>query len=425
MPPDASVDPVPPAGADSPSATSEAPGATETSPAPASEPQATSSAAAEPSTSPLEDAFARLTGDKPKAAEPEKPPAPADKKAAPPPAVDKGTTEKKSDIPADPAKPFDPFDGFTKEQRDALKGQTRARIEELGKKVRAAQEEATRFKTEIEPLKAASERVKLWDDIIAKNKLAEDLPDLRDVDVAQGMQVQAAINRTVVALNNGTRPSEADVQRLAHMHATMMEVGKALGFAPAAGPAPAEPPAPAPAPAQKADLPDDLRDAVAYNILSEEEARHVAELRSPKAAQPPKAEPAPVAPPKPVAPAVQPVSPQPPAPVNEAEDNAYFNLTVQELQSAGTKDPVTYINSTLAPVIRSLIGETANFFNLSPRAKHDVVMAAHRITKGQEKPAEPAQPHPKPIRSVRTPVGQRAAAATPSVDDAINFLASE
>jgi hypothetical protein len=322
---------------------------------------------------PVAAAIAKLTGDKP--AQPAAPKAPEAPKAAgapPGPAVDNLTS--------------DPLHDFNDAQKAALRGKTHERVQELHGRWRASE----RRYEEIAPY---VESAKEFQGIVQEHGVAQDIGYVAPDHLATDIKHRAAINRSLLALQNGRQPSAQDLGLVQAFGAQADQLRQRLGIqAPAAAPAPLQP--------FQGELPRELQELITVYDLPEADVRLLAAARGLKA-------PAAAAPPAPAPAAVPPSAPPAPQQADPAaqSDALYARRLVAELAGQGVTDAHGRVAellrspATQREVLRRFPGLTAEevprVFDtvFDARERYDVLMSVHRML---TKPASPpAQTLPK------------------------------
>jgi len=357
-----------------PAAEQETPAPNTTSPvedAPAPEekaPKPDPKAKAAPAPDPVQEAMDKLAR-KSKAPAPTKP----DPKAPEAPAKAEAPKPEKKD-PAAQAKDDrtlkdNPFAGLTGEETSSLKTKTQNRIQELHRRWRDAEDRAASAATQ-DPLSTE------FSQIVNEHKLNEDLQFVPPEHLSGIVKVQAAINRSALAVQQGRRPSPQDVEMVAH---TAKQV---LGFAKQFG-ADVDQPSSAPQPFT-GELPADLKDLVEVYGVDEKRVRLLAALE----AGPQARTAAPAAPPA-QPPAAQPAPQAAPQPEGVDMDALYAQRAMSSLVSEGVPaDRVRAHLVALQPyqateVQKRFPGVQAQqvprvFNALAPAERFEITMAAHR-----------------------------------------------
>jgi hypothetical protein len=230
-------------------------------------------------------------------------------KPAPPAAAPKPGEAPPAKPPEGQPSPDDPTQGFTEKEK-AKWAHTPGPIKE---KVRALHKDLVATKKGLEDAKPALEFRTTWDNFVERGKIAEDIRALADEQTAWAIKAQAAIVRTVAAVQAGKQPTAADLETLDFVREGMQTLDSRLGKAPAVS-------APASltdiAAGFKGPIPDDLKAMKdIYGELDDEQIKLLAAHRAMKETA--KAKP-PAAATPPAPPAAAPPREQPPAPARSA-----------------------------------------------------------------------------------------------------------
>lgn len=329
-------------------------------------------AKAAPAPDPVQEAMDKLAR-KSKPATPTKP----DPKApeAPPkaPAKDEAAKPEKKD-PAAQAKDDrtlkdNPFAGLTSEETSSLKIKTQNRIQELHRRWRDAEDRAASAPAQ-DPLSTE------FSQVVAEHKLAEDLQFIPPEHLSGVVKVQASINRSALALQQGRRPAQQDVEMVA---ATAKQM---IGFAKQFGADITEPSAALPD--FTGELPPDLKDLVEVYGVDEKRVRRLAAIEAGMSAT--QAHPAPQARAQPAASPPPPVAQQP---EGVDMDALYAQRAMSSLVNEGV--PAERVRAHLvalqpyqaSEVQRRFPGVQAQqvprvFNALPPAERFEITMAAHR-----------------------------------------------
>lgn len=189
--------------------------------------------------------------------------------------------EAKGDEPEAKAKPElakpeklddDPLHGFSEQERRALKSKTEDRIRSLH---RAAKEAMSRATGEENPIH------KEFTSILDAPEIKPEIQFVRKEDLSDLIAVQAAINRSAIARQQGRRPTAADLETIKVAHEWM--TGKVAGIAgiqPKAAPVAEIRPF-------DGKLPSEFQDLVDIHGLAEADVRLLAAIKSRQQAPPP------------------------------------------------------------------------------------------------------------------------------------------
>ena len=298
---------------------------------------------------------------------------------------------------------------FSPEEMAALKQSTRTRIETLSSIAKEAREKLA----EAEPLVQSG---KEYRDLIEGFELREDIGWVPQEHIAGLVKVQAAVNRSLVALNQNRLPSEGDLSLFTDLAAQIDTLRSKFGIASPAAPAPEIKPF-------EGELPADLKDMVEIYGVDEKRVRLLAAMEGRKASQPAQPSTKPQSPPTPAQPPAQ----QPVKPRGVDMEVIYARKLVAELGQLGVQNPNEQLRvllrhpATKQEVIRRFPGTTINdvpsvFDALEPQTRNEIIIAAHKAMTAPKVPSRPTnQPPPattqRGIQTGTAPARQVASAA--------------
>ena len=355
---------------------------------------------------PVADAIARLSkpegGTAPtKAEKPAKePPAPEDVKqeASPP------TAKPKVGPTLD-----DPYAGWleTDQQRNMLKGPTRERINALHKNWKDAETHPSRI--------LGNE----FDSMLSQHKLQDDIGFVPPDHLAGLVKVQAAINRSMHAIQQGRRPAQADLAVYQSLRENLDQVGTKFGIQ-------TTPAAPAIAPLD-GTLSPEYQDLIDVYGMPEQRVRLLAALEKSKVEAKPQAQ-APQAP--------QQYAP-PPQQLPEGVDMEAIH--VQRITGVLARDGISAdrmapYQKMLEPTMQNIVArefpgiqprQIPSVFNsMSPKERADILLQAHTEVRKQQTTPAPSKQALAP--STRQPIQRspmRAQAPTQNHDPVESAIA--
>jgi hypothetical protein len=396
-PPATPADP-PPQPASTPAASDGTPGA---SPAPADPPPKDEPAANDQ----LEDALNLLS----------KPEDRTDKAegAQPPPKPDGKAPEAKKDEPKE-ATQEDAYAGFTPEEKRAieLKPKTKDRIEKLYGRARAAE-------TRLQALELVKGPAVDITDALRSAKADGELGYVAPQQMVSLTIATAALNRVALARKSGAPPAARDVQTAKQYFAAIKSAAEQIGEQ-------------LPGDEFTGEVPKDVKDLhEVYGVLSADEAKAIAALRARKAATPPAPKD-----PAPAPAAREAVNPERIA--AEVADQTWIEATLTTLHDDGVEPAKVqaYYDTNLVPRMHQYLAEKIPnvppeqvMDKLSPKAKHQLVVMAHRAERAASSPPAARKQEPAPNRGrPLTSSGTSPRIPAPSkgddhVDSAIDYLA--
>lgn len=368
---------------------------------------------------PVEAAMDRLARgkDAPKAPDPAKAPA----KPTPP-----GKAPEKA-LAAPPGKPAsepgqqaptkeDPFAGLPLTE---LKAKTRERIETLSK--RAIEAETKLSQVQDDPI--ASDFAKATKEY----GLDADLGFVPPENLASLVKVQAAINRAHLAIQQGRRPAQADLQAVSMLHGQVNTLATQFG---AAQPPKQQDHVPPISPMQ-GQLPPELEDLITVYGLPEADVRMLAAIKA-QGARPQGKQPAPTSNEPPASQAPE----QPQRPEGVDMDALYAQRLAGDMIRDGV--PAKSLKSHMTAIQSFMVQEVQKRFpfveasrvpqvfdQLDPKERYDITLTAHRTARGKVASPTPSTP-PPPTRTAHSGAFPRRTAPAVSddpVDDAVNRLA--
>lgn len=360
---------------------------------------------------PVQEAMARLAKPEPqaKATKPEvqskEPTANAQPKAAPEKATD---AKPKAGPTLD-----DPYAGWlpTEQAKNLLKPQTRQRIEEIHHRWKDAEKRAslgTEFQT-----------------MLDAHNLNEDIGFVNPENLAGLLKAEAAVQRGLLAIEQGRRPAGADLQVFQSLVQQMDHLRDKFGIKPTAVPQPEVQPL-------QGQLPPEYQDLIDIYNLPEARVRMLAALEKSSTAK----QPTPQAQPQATAtPTQQPVDDRPEGVDMEA-------LHARRLHGAFAKDGITADRFSahqvvLEPIMQRIVGEefpglskaqiVRVFNNMSAKERVDIALKAHAEYRAQR--SAPVTPKPPQLPPPTRPPLQGTPGRKPpeikgdALDSAIAFLA--
>lgn len=330
-------------------------------------------------------------------------------KAPPAPTDEALTSRTKDDLDAPP------------EERARWKKDTAERFDRVLNTARTARQE-------LEKAAPLIEHGKFYSEVLDKYELKDDIGFVPPEHFAGVVKAQAAVNRALIAINQGRMPAPQDVETFTALATSVDNLRNTLGLKPT--PAASATAASAPF---TGELPADLKDLVEVYGVDEKRVRLLAAMeatKSPAAVQ--VAAPQPAQPPAPAQPPQQ-------RPVGVDMDQLYGRKLLSELQSDGVQNPTEQMRvllkhpQTRQEVIRRFPGITVAdvpqvFDSLDAPTRYEILKAAHKALTVQSVPARSTTPPPPTRRSVQTtatPRGAAPAAGQDVVAAAIAHLARE
>lgn len=320
----------------------------------------------------------------------------------------------------------DPYHGFDERERAALKGRTQERIEDLHRRWRAA--ETARLE-----LEKAGPPADEFAQLVKEHKLEDDAGFVQPENLAVLVKAEAAVMRSMMALQQNRRPIPTDIQFVGKFFEEMDAVRAQLGLAP-------RPAAPAEIRPFAGELPQEAKDLVEVYGLPEADVRLLVALKARKAA-------AGVVPGgQPAGSAAAPPAQQPPAPpaqprgVGPDMNQLYGQKLISDLTRGGVQPAMVHAHlKMLMPIAAKLTQarfpglaaeDVAGVFDaLPPKDRYDIMVEAHRNRQASmTPPAVPARTTPPPPATPPSVNGTlpRRPAPSPSGDpvvDAVSFLA--
>lgn len=282
-------------------------------------------------------------------------------------------------------------------------------------------------RAELEQLTPFAERGKEYVGVIEEFGLAQDLGFVPKEHFAGVVKAQAAVNRSLLALQQGRAPSPQDVESVTMLGQSVDAIRAQLGLAKA-------PSAPKPAASSlTGELPAKFKDLIEVYGVDETLVRKLAALEAGTGDTPIAASPV-AAQPLPAQPSQQPQWQQDPADVRE---QVYTRKLLTEFTTEGVLTPQKHmrelVNSpqTRQEVINRFPGipvaDIPVVFNaVEPSVRYEILKAAHKALTGTSVPARSATP-PPPTTQRGVPVtaasrGKVDLAGKDAVDHAIGFL---
>lgn len=306
----------------------------------------------------------------------------------------------------------DPYAGWleTEQQRNMLKAPTKERINELHRKWKEAETHPDR------------ERGGEFNGLLAKHGLNDDIGYVPPDHLAQLVKVQASINRSLLSIEQGRRPSQTDLQTYQNLRKSMEQFDAKFGLQTTAQTQPS-----AIEPVQ-GTLSPEHQDLIDVYGLPEARVRLLAALeQKPNAKTPP---PAPV----PQAPIQQ-------APYQQSlpEGPDMEALHIRRLTGVFAKDGISAermvaYQKALEPTMQNIVAQTfpgiqtgqipAVYNAMSPKERADIILQAHtEFRKAQTSPVlpKPALAPSTKKSAQRTPM--RAQAPTQNLDPVQSAIA--
>lgn len=309
---------------------------------------------------------------------------------------------KASDAQAPDAKPTD--EGLknrtvddldaTPEERARWKRGTAERFDRVLSAARTARQE-------LEKVAPFVERGREYSKVLDDFGLHQDIGFVPPEHFAGVVKAQAAINRALIAIDQGRQPAPGDLATFETLAANVDRLREQLGVKPKVTASTAAPAAIAPF---TGELPQDLRDLVDVYGIDEKRVRLLAALEKSAAALQPPVQPSqqqqPVHPTP--APVVQPAQPRP---VGVDMDQLYGRKLVSELSAAGVQNPAEHVRvllrhpQTRQEVIRRFPGITVAdvpqvFDSLDAATRYDILKSAHAALTAHRVPARSTPPPP-------------------------------
>lgn len=300
---------------------------------------------------------------------------------------------------------------FSPEEMAALKQSTRTRIETLSSLAKEAREKLA----EAEPLVQSG---KEYRDLIEGFELQKDIGWVPQEHIAGLVKVQAAVNRSLIALNQNRLPADGDLSLFKDLASQIDTLRSKFGIS--------LPASTASAPELKpfeGELPADLKDMVEIYGVDEKRVRLLAAMEGRKAA-PPAQQPAaqPTAQPAPQQPA------QPAKPRGVDMEVIYARKLAAELGQLGVQNPNEQLRvllrhpATKQEVIRRFPGTTIAdvpevFDALEPQTRNEILLAAHKAMTAPKVPSRsPTQPPPATTQRGLPPGTAPARRSAPAAD---------
>ena len=301
-----------------------------------------------------------------------------------------------------------PLTEASAEELGAMPERTRQRYQDLLADRKAIKAEHERVAAEYEAAKPDIERGKVFSEVVNEFGLQSDLASIEDEDVAGSIIFQAALVR--LTSGKGTQADLTQVsQQFNNLAATMEHLGVSVG--------------------NKAPAVD--VDAFIKALEHTEETLDFNDLRKliygiKKSEKP--AQPAPIPAPRPTVKFVDERPPQPhvkqPLPAaasNAVDDGYYISKATQAIAADGITDAKAYFDKSLYPRILSDLkaaypgSNPVDIFNrLSPQAKHDATIDAHKFVRTQSEKLKPAPPKNTPPQRQNASGGNSTAWQKPS-----------
>lgn len=335
--------------------------------------------------------------------------------------------------PAQPAQPkptdtpsgveTDPYHGFDPAERAALKGRTQERITDLHARWKAAE---TRAK-ELEARPAVDQ----LDTLISEFGLNEDAPFVPPEHLAGLVASQAAVTRSMMALDQGRLAAPADLQVAGEFFTRIDQIRARLGLAPQPVAAAEE------LKPFAGQLPDDLQELVSIYGLPEADVRLLAAVkaRGTRTAGSNQQRAPAAQPPAPTQPAVH----QPAKPVGVDMNVLYGQRLVAELAREGVKPEMVQAHyQVLLPLAAQITQERfptvaadripAVFDALPPQERFNIMKEAQGRHRTVSKPVQPAPTPPPPATNqgpMKGPAPRTVAVSAngDAVSEALNYLA--
>ena len=320
----------------------------------------------------------------------------------------------------------DAFAGMTDEERKAisLKPKTEKRIKDLYGRARVAETKLA------EMVKVKGNAEEITQHLKAANADAE-LGYVEPKQMVALTVAQAALNRVIISRQNGAAPSPRDIQTAKQFFAGV------AGFAEAIGetiPSKVKEPEPF-----TGEVPKDLEDLdKVYGVLSEDETKAIAALRAAKAAE--KSKPTKTDPPAPKK-EEHPPKADPARIAAEVENRTWIEATLGVLNDDGIEPAKTqaYYEEKLLPRMKAYLEKQVPnvpsdtvMDRLNPKAKHQLVLLAHREEKAAASSPPARKPATAPANRNRplTSTGTTSRVPAPSQSDdvqksAIDYLARD
>lgn len=334
--------------------------------------------------------------------------------AQPPAQRDGKAPEPKKDANTTAATQDDAYAGFTDEEKRAihLKPKTKDRIEKLYGRARDAE---TRLQA-LELVKGPAVDIA---DTLRAAKVEGELGYVAPQQMVALTVAQAALNRVVIARKAGTAPAARDVQVAKQFFGRIKDMAREVGEQ-------------IPGDDFTGEVPKDIKDLhEVYGVLDAEEVKAIAALRARKAAPP-------TAPTKGAEPPAQPEAVNPERIASEAADQAWIEATLNQLHEDGVEPAKvqTYYETNLVPRMHKFIAEKIPGANpetvmdqLTSKAKHQLVVMAHRAERASTSPPpaarkETAANRGRPLTSTgTTPRSPAPSKGDDHVGSAIDYLA--
>jgi hypothetical protein len=311
------------------------------------------------------------------------------------------------------------------EEKAAWRPATKERFDKVLAAARTSREELEKAKPDIEIGRGYNQLVEDFD-------LREDIGFVPPEHFAGVVKAQAAVNRSLLALEQGRQPAPQDLATVKALSESIGRISASIGIA-----------APTPAAAEvkpfEGELTSDMRDLVEVYGYDEKRVRLLAALEGKTSQAAPQAK-------------VNPPAPQPattPAPAPQERPSGvdmvqlYGRKLMSDLTALGVQNPGEQVRvllrhpATKQEVIKRFPGLTvaevpAVFDALDPQTRYEILKAAHTATTA--KPPVPARPStPPPATPTRTLTGVRPAGGgnRPAVGDAnavssaVDYLAAD
>jgi hypothetical protein len=284
-------------------------------------------------------------------------------------------------------------------------------------------------RAELEQIAPYVERGKEYVGVIKEFELDQDLGFVPKEHFAGVVKAQAAVNRSLLALQQGRAPLPQDLETVTHLGLSVDAIRSQLGVT--TGPAPSAAVTPF-----TGELPADLRDLVDVYGVDEKTVRKLAAIQAAEAGTPPAQPPPRVA--APAQPQQQP-APQPPRQpsADQVRERTYTQKFLTELTTEGVISPQQHLRELLSSpqtrqeVITRFPGINVAdipvvFDSLEPSLRYEILKAAHKALTGTSVPARSATP-PPPTTQRGVPVtaatrGKAAPSGKDAVEHAIGVL---
>jgi hypothetical protein len=310
------------------------------------------------------------------------------------------------------------------EEKAAWRQHTKDRFEKVLSAARTHRQELADAKPDIESGRG-------YNQILEDFDLKQDIGFVPPEHFAGVVKAQAAVNRALIAMNQGRSPAPQDVETFTALASNIDTLRTKLGIASTSTPAPAPQLAPF-----TGQLPGDMQDLVDVYGIPEERVRILAALEASGKQAPPATA-------QPTAPPVQ--VQQPPAqPARQSGvdmDQLYGRKLLSEMSASGVQNPTEQMRvllrhpATKQEVVRRFPGVTVAevpqvFDALDAATRYEILKAAHTATTAKPVPARPSQPPPaattqRTLTATRNgPGATQGPGSASAVDDAINLLAN-